>query len=161
MNTPGRRNVLHNAIFQCLRNITIFSELTTDELNFMAEQMHVLKTVAGGIIFKEDDEGDFVCFVVEGILSVMKITGGAEKTIAELTPGHSIGEMAVVGDFPRSATVRSKSDAILLTLKRDRLYQICEARPEIGVKIFRALAQLLSHHLRKTSETLFELMPPD
>ena len=153
------RNVLHDAIFQCLRNIPIFSELTTEELNILADHLHVLKTVPGGAIFNEDDAGDFVCFVVEGRLEVLKTTGGAEKVIAELTAGQSIGEMAVVGNFPRSATVKSASDATLLTLRRDRLNQICDECPQVGVKIFKAIAQLLSHHLRKTSENLYELMP--
>lgn len=161
MPTADHKNVLHDAIFQCLRNITIFSELTNDELNFMADQMHLLKTVRGKAIFEENDPADFVCFVVDGTLKVMKATDDSQKTIAELTAGQSIGEMAVVGNFPRTATVKTVSDATLLTLKRDRLDQICTDNPQIGVKIFKAIAQLLSHNLRRTSENLFELMPSD
>jgi CRP-like cAMP-binding protein len=153
------KNVLHDAIFQCLRNIPIFSELTTRELNILADHLHVLKTVPGSAIFNEDDTGDFVCFVVEGRLEVLKTTGGTDKVIAELKAGQSIVDMAVVGNFPRSATVKSASDATLLTLRRDRLNQICDEYPQVGVKIFKAIAQLLSHHLRKTSENLYELMP--
>ena len=156
-----RKNVLHSVIYQCLRNITIFTELTREELLFMADQMHVLRSAPGNAIFKEDDQADFVCFLVDGRLQVLKAIGGAEKSIAELTAGQSIGEMAVVGNFPRSATVTSLTDATLLTLKRDRLNQICVEHPQIGVKVFKAIAQLLSHHLRRTSENLFELMPPD
>lgn len=159
MTSSVHKSVFHDAILQCLRNIGIFSELTADELNFMADHMHVLRTVSGGTIFNEGDPGDFVCFVVEGTLQVLKTTGGTEKTIAELTTGQSIGEMSVVGDFPRSATVKSISDATLLTLKRDRLNKIGGDHPQIGVKVFKALARMLSHHLKKTSENLFELMP--
>lgn len=159
MNTSSSKNVLHDAIFQCLRSITIFSELTNTELSLMADHMHVLRSVPNGVIFKENDPGDFVCFVVDGILSVLKTTGRTEKTIAELKAGHSIGEMAVVGNFPRSATVKSISDATLLTLKRDRLNTICEDHPHIGVKVFKAIAKLLSQYLRRTSENLSELMP--
>lgn len=155
------KNVLQGAIYQCLRNISIFSELTGEELLFMADQMHLLRTAPGNAIFKENDPADFVCFVVDGRLQVLKATSGAAKAIAELTAGQSIGEMAVVGNFHRSATVTSLTDATLLTLKRDRLNQICVDHPQIGVKIFKAIAQLLSHHLRKTSENLSELMPPE
>jgi CRP/FNR family transcriptional regulator, cyclic AMP receptor protein len=161
MTSSVHKSVFHDAILQCLKSIVIFSDLTADELNFMADQMHVLRTVSGGAIFKEGDPGDFVCFVVEGTVQVLKTTGGKEKTIAQLTTGQSIGEMSVVGDFPRSATVRSISDATLLTLKRDRLNKISEDHPRIGMKIFKAIARMLSHHLRKTSENLFELMPPE
>ncbi len=155
------KNVLHDAILQCLRNITIFSDLSAIDLNYLADHMHILKAVPGGTIFNENDSGDFVCFVVEGRLEVLKKTNGTEKAIAELTSGQSIGEMAVVGDFLRSATVRAISDATLLTLRRERLNQICDERPEIGVKVFKAIARMLSHHLRRTSENLSELMPPD
>lgn len=161
MSPSAKVNILHDAILHCLRNISIFSKLTSDELNFIAGHMHVLRTVSGGIIFKENDPGDFVCFVVDGTIKVSKNINGTEKTIAELASGNSIGEMGVVGDFPRTATVKSISDATLLTLKRDRLNQICEDHPQIGVKIFKAIAKFLSLHLRKTSEDLFELMPPD
>jgi CRP-like cAMP-binding protein len=161
MTSSVQKSVFHEAILQCLRNIGIFSELTADELKLMADRIHVLRTVSGGVIFNEGDPGDFVCFVVEGTLQVLKTTGGTEKAIAQLTAGQSIGEMSVVGDFPRSATVRSISEAILLTLKRDRLTEISDAHPQIGVKIFKAIARMLSHHLRKTSENLSELMPQE
>jgi len=161
MNPGEPISALHDAISQCLKKITIFSELTAEELNLMAGQMHFLRSVKGSVIFKEGDPGDFVCFVVEGILEVVKTaTDGTEKSIAKLISGCSIGEMAVAGSFPRSATVRSRTEATLLTLQRDRLARICEDHPQIGVKIYRAIAQLLSMHLRKTSENLSELMPP-
>jgi CRP/FNR family cyclic AMP-dependent transcriptional regulator len=161
MNSGEPKSALHGAIFECLRKIPIFSELTADELNLMAGQMHFLRSVKGSVIFKERDPGDFVCFVVEGILEVVKTgTDGTERSIAKLISGCSIGEMAVVGSFPRSATVRSRTEATLLTLQRDRLTRICEDHPKVGVKIYRAIAQLLSMHLRKTSENLSELMPP-
>lgn len=162
MNDSDSKSAFQGAILQCLRRISIFSELNDDELNLMAGQMHFLKSVKGSVIFKEGDPGDFVCFVVDGILEVIKTTAdGTEKSIAKLISGCSIGEMAVVGSFPRSATVRSRSEATLLSLKRERLTRICQDHPHIGVKIYRGIAQLLSMHLRKTSENLSELMPPD
>jgi CRP/FNR family transcriptional regulator, cyclic AMP receptor protein len=160
MNSAIQKNAFHGAIIQCLKKIAIFSQLSADELDLMADQMHLLRSFKGNVIFKEGDPGDFVCFVVDGILEVVKAaTDGTERSIAKLISGCSIGEMAVVGSFPRSATVRSRSEATLLTLKRDRLDKICRENPQIGVKIYKAIAQLLSMHLRNTSENLSELMP--
>ena len=161
MNSAVQKNLLHDAIIQCLKKITIFSQLDAEELDLMADQLHLLRSSKGNVIFKEGDPGDFVCFVVDGILEVVKVAAdGSERSIAKLISGCSIGEMAVVGSFPRSATVRARSEATLLTLKRDRLERICREQPQIGVKIFKAIAQLLSMHLRNTSENLSELMPP-
>jgi CRP/FNR family cyclic AMP-dependent transcriptional regulator len=159
VNSTSQTNALHEAIIQCLKKIAIFSQLRTDELDRMADQMHLLRASKGNVIFKEGDPGDFVCFVVDGILEVIKTASdGTERSIAKLIAGCSIGEMAVVGSFPRSATVRSRSEATLLTLQRDRLDKICREHPQIGVKIYKALAQLLSMHLRNTSDNLSELM---
>ncbi len=161
MNSGESKSGLQDAISQCLRKIAIFSELSAEELNLIAGQMHFLRSVKGSVIFNEGDPGDFVCFVVEGILEVIKTaTDGTERSIAKLISGCSIGEMAVVGSFSRSATVRSRTEATLLTLQRDRLARICQEHPQVGVKIYRSIAQLLSMHLRKTSENLSELMPP-
>jgi len=67
--------------------------------------------------------------------------------------------MAVIGDFSRSATVKACTDATLLTLSRRRFDQICDDHPEVGVKVLRAIARLLSHHLRDTSQELLEVLP--
>jgi CRP-like cAMP-binding protein len=160
MSTAAQSNILHRAIYDCLRNIAIFVDLEASDLELITKFMHVSRINQGGTVFKEGDPGDYVCFVVEGSVEVLKNTDrGTQRRIAELGAGSSIGEMAVIGKFRRSATVKSSANATLLTLSRDRFNQICNDYPWIGVKILRAIAQLLSEHLKRTSENLTELMP--
>jgi CRP-like cAMP-binding protein len=157
--TPSK-NVLKEAIINCLSGIPIFADLRPAELNTVSELMHVSRFEAGDLVFSEGDPGDEVCFVVDGTLDVLKLYDGKlEKKIAVKAPGGSIGEMAVIGNFSRTATVKSRTDATLLTLSRRRFDQICAERPEIGVKILRSIAQLLSLHLRDTSQELLEFIP--
>ena len=154
-------NPLKAAIIDCLSGITIFAELTPDEIHTVSEHMHVSRIEAGDIVFSEGDPGDEVCFVVDGILDVLKSHDGQlEKKIAVKAPGGSIGEMAVIGDFSRTATVRARTDATLLSLSRRRFDQICDDYPPIGVKILRAIARLLSQHLKDTSRDLLEHLSP-
>jgi CRP-like cAMP-binding protein len=154
------KNVLKEAIINCLSGIHIFSDLDLAELNTVSDHMHVSRFEAGDLVFSEGDPGDEVCFVVDGTLDILKLYDGKlEKKIAVKAPGGSIGEMAVIGNFSRTATVKSRSDATLLTLSRRRFDQICEEHPKIGVKILRSIAQLLSLHLRDTSQELLELIP--
>jgi CRP/FNR family transcriptional regulator, cyclic AMP receptor protein len=161
LNTASTKNVLKEAIINCLSGITIFADLNADELNTISEHMHVSRLEPGEIVFSEGDPGDEVCFVVAGTLDVLKLyDGGVEQQIAVTAPGGSFGEMAVVADFPRTATVKARTDATLLTLTRQRLEQICVEHPEIGVKILRAIARLVSLHLRDTSQELLELLTP-
>jgi len=153
--------MLKEAIIDCLSGIPIFADLDSTELNTVSDHMHVSRFESGDIVFSEGDPGDEVCFVVDGTLDILKSHEGIlEKRIAVKAPGGSIGEMAVIGNFSRTATVRSRTDATLLTLPRRRFDQICEEHPAIGVKILRSIAQLLSLHLRDTSQELLELISP-
>ncbi len=161
MEPTNQKNVLKEAIINCLSGITIFADLDSGELNTVSEHVHVSRFEAGDIVFSEGDPGDEVCFVVDGTLDVLKsYDGKVEKKIAVKAPGGSIGEMAVIGNFSRTATVKARTDATLLSLSRRRFEGICDEYPTIGVKILRSIAQLLSQHLRDTSQELLELISP-
>ena len=158
--TPSK-NVLKEAIISCLSSIPIFADLDSAELNTISDHMHVSRFEAGDFVFSEGDPGDEVCFVVDGTLDVLKLYDGkVERKIAVKAPGGSLGEMAVIGNFSRTATVKSRTDVTLLTLPRRRFDQICDQHPKIGVKILRSIARLLSLHLRDTSQELLELISP-
>ena len=88
------------------------------------------------VIFSEGDKGDFVCFVTRGALDVVKKNEkGKDVVIATLGKGRSIGEMSIIDDFPRSATVRAKSQTTLLILTRKKFEEMLEQHPQIGVKL--------------------------
>ena len=119
MKSASSKNILKEAIINCLSGIPIFADLDTDELNTVSDHMHVSRFEAGDLVFSEGDPGDEVCFVVDGTLDVLKLYDGKlEKKIAVKAPGGSIGEMAVIGNFSRTATVKSRTDSTLLTLPR-------------------------------------------
>lgn len=158
---PHAQNILKEAIINCLSGITIFTDLDTTELNTVSDHLHVSRLEPGDIVFQEGDPGDDLRFVVDGTLDILKCHNGEiEKKIAVKAQGSSIGEMAVFGNFSRTATVKARTDTTLLTLSRTRLNQICDTHPIIGVKILRAMARLLSYHLRDTSQELLEFISP-
>ncbi|NIQ88913.1 MAG: cyclic nucleotide-binding domain-containing protein, partial [Deltaproteobacteria bacterium] len=79
-----------------------------------------IELTPGEMVFEEGDPGDYVCFVVEGSLEVLKGTEkGEEIVISTLSKGSSIGEMSVIDDLPRSASVKARTKATLLTLSRE------------------------------------------
>ena len=159
MEATHSKNLLKEAIINCLSGITIFADLDAAELDMISEHLHVSRFEAGDIVFSEGDPGDEVCFVVDGTLDVLKMQAGEmEKKIAVKAPGGSLGEMAVIGDCSRTATVKACTDTTLLTLSRNRFDQICADYPAVGVKVLRAIARILSHHLRDTSQELLEVL---
>jgi CRP-like cAMP-binding protein len=156
---PSRKAL--TALVDSLSMIPLFDRLNGQELGVLAKYINVIDVNPGEYIFKEGDKGDYVCFVEKGSLDVMKrSSAGGTAIIATLTRGRSIGEMAVIDKFPRSATIRARTEATLLTLTRSGFDLILEQEPTIGVKILKGISRLLSQNLRRTSSQLADYMLP-
>lgn len=156
---PSRKAL--TALVDSLSNIPLFDRLNGQELGVLAKYVNVIDVNPGEYIFKEGDKGDYVCFVEKGSLDVMKrSSAGGSAIIATLGRGRSIGEMAVIDNFPRSATIRASTKATLLTLTRSGFDLILEQEPTIGVKILKGISRLLSQNLRRTSSQLADYMLP-
>ena len=148
-------------IINLLLDIPIFDRLDPDELKVVSNYMNYMDFEPGEIVFKEGEKGDYICFVVEGSLKVLKRTeAGKQVSISTLNRGRSIGEMAVIDDFPRSATVKAHSKSSLIILTRKGFDLILNDHSETGVKILKGIARLLSQNLRKTSSRLADYMLP-
>jgi CRP/FNR family cyclic AMP-dependent transcriptional regulator len=80
--------------------------------------------------------------------------------ITELSRGRSIGEMSVIGDFLRSATVKAQTETKLIILTQRNFELILEEYPKIGIKILKGISRLLSLSLRDTSGRLADYILP-
>jgi CRP-like cAMP-binding protein len=134
-------------------NIVMFDRLDHEELSIVAKYMEYRDVEPGEYVFKEGEKGSYMCFVAEGALDILKKNvAGESVVISTLRTGESVGEMAVIDNYPRSANVRAKTKGILLTLSRYSFDTISKLNPEIGNKLLHGLCRLLCLHLRKTSK---------
>lgn len=154
--------VMSQAIIEFLiLNIPILGTLQDKELMVIESYLNFIELTPGEIAFREGDPGDYVCFVVEGSLDVLKRSeSGEDIVISTLSKGRSIGEMSVIDDLPRSASVKARTKATLLTLSRENFDYILAEHSKIGVKILKGIARLLCLNLRKTSSRLADYMLP-
>ena len=157
---------MKDAITKFLNTFSFFNSLDTEELDIVANHIDIIELDPGDIIFNEGDEGDCVYFVVEGELDVIKesvggATVGVDKVvITKLARGGSIGEMSVIDKNPRSATVKARKEVTLVALTAVGFDMVLEEYPNIGIKILKGIARLLSLNLRKTSSRLADYMLP-
>jgi CRP/FNR family transcriptional regulator, cyclic AMP receptor protein len=142
-----------------LENLAIFSSLNVDELSTLARHMSYIHLQRGEYLFVEGDPGTFLGFVVNGILEIQKRRESGEYvTLARLTKGASIGEMALIDKSPRSATVIARQAATLVTLT-DRAFDVlADKHPPLAIKMIRKVARLLSLNMRRTSSKLADLL---
>ena len=160
--TTGAGSAITQTIIQFLiLNIPILGRLKDKELKIIIKYMNVIKIIPGEIVFEEGDTGDYVCFVVDGTLDVVKKSETGESiVISTLSKGGSIGEMAVIDELPRSATVKARTKSTLITLSQENFNYILAEHSTIGVKVLKGIARLLSMNLRKTSSRLADYMLP-
>ncbi len=115
----------------------------------------------GSVIIKEGDKGDELFIILKGTIDIKKRTLQKEEyvvnTISADTGGVYVGELALIDQDKRSATVEAKTDCECIVLKRDKFLEFGNMYPDIGLNITRAIATQLSQKLRKTSHDLITL----
>ena len=157
-----QKGSMRQGVIDFLVYIPLFDQLEADELEIAERYMNLIEINKDEVLFKEGEKGNYVCFIVDGTLDVVKQSATGESiTITELSRGHAIGEMSVMGDFFRSATVKAQTEAKLVILTRENFELIMEQYPKTGIKILKGIARLLSLNLRDTSGRLVDYMLPD
>lgn len=98
---------------------------------------------AGTVLFEEGQPGDNMYVVQDGEVEIRRQVGETERVLAVLTPGEFFGEMAILNGRPRSATAVVRTDARLLVIEGRTFEAMLRARPEIALRIIKALATRL------------------
>ena len=115
-----------------LRSIRTLASLSDQLLEGVAQRFTTERYPAGRVIVHEGDPGDKFYIVVRGSLRVT--AGGAdgtERQVAVLEDGDSFGEIALLQDVPRTATVRTLSATLLVALQHHQFAELMERAPEL------------------------------
>ena len=115
-----------------LGQVPLFDSFETNELSMISKHLNFLGIGKDALLFREGDEGDYVCFVLEGSLDVIKKTENNDTIkIATLTKGDSIGEMSILDQIVRSATIKAceKSTVVSLSQNDFELIIIIKEKP--------------------------------
>lgn len=123
-----------------LRNISLFSPLTDEEIHQLAARLRTMPYVAGGRLAQQDEVGDCLFVVVRGKAAIWLEAHGSRHLLAEVGPGEVIGEMSLMTGEPRRATVIARTDMDCYVLNKEDFQATLEQRPELA-EIF---AQLLA-----------------
>jgi CRP/FNR family transcriptional regulator, cyclic AMP receptor protein len=106
--------------------------------------------LAGTVLFEEGQPGRDMYIVVSGEVEIRHQVGDAERVLAVLAAGEFFGEMAILNARPRSATAVVRTAARLLVIDGTTFEAMLRARPEIALRMIKALAMRLdsaNHHV--------------
>jgi CRP-like cAMP-binding protein len=139
-------------LMEVLRKVELFEGLSSDDLEAVARTCRERRCRPGEVITTQGDPGDELFVVADGFVEVVLDDRPGEarpRTMVSLGRGQIFGEMSLVDQGPRSATVRSAAGgAVLQVIDRDSFQQLCEQNSHLGYIVMRNMAADLSFKLR-------------
>lgn len=137
-----------------LKSIRLFEGIKKRDLIHILENLQERTYLKGETIFTQGDIGRALFIVFSGKIALSRLDSDAEKSeiLAEVQPGEFFGEMALLEEMPRTATVYALEDTQVFMLFKIKLETLFFARPRIGVVIATQLAKIMSARLRAVIE---------
>ena len=127
-----------------LRQVWLFEGLTEDQLNSLSPFTYRKKFGPGELIVEEGHTGNGLYLIVSGNVEAVKGLGTEQQQIVnKLGEGEVFGELALLGEWPRTATVRAVDSVECLGIDRWVFLAQVERQPQVGIRMLHILAQKL------------------
>jgi len=137
-----------------LKDLELFSELSDRELQDVAALAQVRKLETDTTVFHEGDPSDQIFVVVNGRVKIVTTSSdGKEFILSVLGAGQVFGEMGLLEEAPRSASVSTITEVELLVIKHDDFDHLLKTSPGIS----RKLMAILSRRLRRANSKMESL----
>lgn len=131
---------------EMLRTVPLFARLDDAELEDVGRHADEVEVPAGTTIVTQNATGNSFYVIIEGRADVMR----DDQKLAELGPGDFLGEMALLEDLPRSATVITTAPCRVLEMHRRDFSALLDSAPHLARKMLAVMA----HRLRDADENL-------
>jgi signal transduction histidine kinase len=135
-----------------LRKIPLFADLSEEDLERLYQMAETVSFPAGQLVLREGDQGDSLFVVLTGELEVTKRQGSQDILLALYKPGQFFGEMALLEQATRSASVRTLQESRLLVISQAAFQTLLSCSPAAPLKILRTVTS----RLRSTESALIQ-----
>ncbi len=157
------KTVSNESIKNKLKQVDIFSMCAHDEdvIDKISSICSTRTFRKGKKIIEEGEHGDELYIILSGEIDILKKTLQNEKytvtTLHDRMGGVYVGELALIDNDMRSATVMAKSECQCLVINRKDFIRFGDENPSIGLSVTRAIAQQISSRLRKSTADVITL----
>lgn len=129
------------SIHHFIGNNPLFYSLPPEVISSIADKLQEKTFEVGEPVFEEGKMGDSFYIVRQGQVRVTKLQNGEEMVLSELGEGEGFGEMALLIDQPRTATVKALSNCSLLVLNREDFTSLTRTLPALAEKMNKLLTE--------------------
>jgi CRP-like cAMP-binding protein len=140
-----------------LSNIPLFAKANPAKLKLLAFISEPLEYLSGDELFHQDDCGDAAFVILEGEADILVDTPRRAIKIATLGKNDIIGEIAILCDVPRTATVVAHGDLDTLRVSKEGFFHLVTEFPQVGVEVMSALAWKLHRATQALTAALAKL----
>lgn len=137
---------------QTLRQVPLFAGVAPAKLKLLAFASDRVSYRTGEIVFRQGDPGDAAYVILEGRADILAEAGGSQIKIAELADNAIVGEIAILCDVARTATVRAAGPLEALRIRKDDFLKLLADYPDMMFEILRSLAQRLTRTTTELTE---------
>lgn len=137
-----------------LKSVELFKSLNDDEIKIVSKGLKEKKFDANVKVFEENSTGDELYIIKKGKVEITLTRDESVLVLAELGEYSFFGEMALLTEKERSATVTTVEPCNFYILKRNTLLSLIDSHPRIAANILMALAEVLSSRIARTNDNL-------
>lgn len=128
-----------------LRKIPLFAKIEPSKLKLLAFTSERLTFAGGQELFHQGDAGEKAYIIMSGEADVLVDNDGGQLKVATLAKNDLVGEIAILINVPRTATVRAASELTTLAISKDQFFRMITEFPDMAIEIMRELAQRLEN----------------
>jgi CRP-like cAMP-binding protein len=128
---------------QALRQVPMFKEIDPGRLKLLAFTSERVSYAAGQTLFEQGAMSDAAYVILEGTADVLIDTPGGRFVVASLRQSDLLGEMGILSDAPRSATIVAREDLLALRIDKRVFIELLGQFPQMAISVMRELAKRL------------------
>jgi CRP-like cAMP-binding protein len=142
-----------------LRSIPMLANLPANKLKLLAFASDRVSYAQGDTLFHQGDDADAAYIVISGCADVLVSPDGeADPTaVAQLGPNSVIGDMAILCDIPRTATIRACENLDALKIHKDHMLDMMKESPALALAVLKEIVQRLAKTTQDLSEAREEV----
>jgi signal transduction histidine kinase len=133
-----------------LHDLSLFSELSDSDLDKLIDMADEVVVERGDVLMKEGAPGDALYVVLDGDFEISKRSGNQDVLLAERGTGEVLGEMALIEESPRSATVKATRKSKILRITKEVFQTLIGSSPSAAL----SMLHTMSSRLRNTESML-------
>lgn len=140
-----------------LKKVPLFAQMDPAKLKLLAFTSERMAFQPGQVLFRQGDEGDAAYVIISGDADVVAETSVGEVPLATVGENAIVGEIAILCDVPRTATVKAGTRIETLKIDKEHFLRLIREFPEIGIEVMRELADRLTRTTAELSQARNEL----